>query len=97
MTFNNKQLFLFRTFQPNLICRRQNAYIATQGPTQDTIVDFWRLVWEQRSSVIVMMTKCEERSKVSKQLDCTSQHFLLAAQSIDENLIKSASKRSDWR
>ncbi|XP_076814846.1 receptor-type tyrosine-protein phosphatase F-like isoform X2 [Clavelina lepadiformis] len=44
--------------------RRQNAYIATQGPTRETSHDFWRMVWEQRSSVIVMMTKCEERSKV---------------------------------
>ena len=52
-----------------LFCnRRQNAYIATQGPTRETIPDFWRMVWEQRSSVIVMMTKCEERTKVSDKL-----------------------------
>ncbi|XP_077973840.1 receptor-type tyrosine-protein phosphatase delta-like isoform X3 [Styela clava] len=44
--------------------RRQNAYIATQGPTVDTAGDFWRMVWEQRSSSVVMMTKCEERGKV---------------------------------
>lgn len=45
-------------------CRKQNAYIATQGPTRDTTADFWRMVWEQRSSIVVMMTKCEERCKV---------------------------------
>uniref|UniRef100_H2YZV1 protein-tyrosine-phosphatase n=1 Tax=Ciona savignyi TaxID=51511 RepID=H2YZV1_CIOSA len=44
--------------------RRQNAYIATQGPMRETVSDFWRMVWEQRSSIICMMTKCEERCKV---------------------------------
>ncbi|XP_061414107.1 receptor-type tyrosine-protein phosphatase delta-like isoform X3 [Lethenteron reissneri] len=44
--------------------RRHNAYIASQGPLADTVADFWRMVWEQRSSTIVMMTKLEERSRV---------------------------------
>lgn len=44
--------------------RKQNAYIATQGPLPETIGDFWRMVWEQRSSSIVMMTKLEERTRV---------------------------------
>ena len=50
--------------------RRQNAYIATQGPTRETMSDFWRMVWEQRSAVIVMMTKCEERGKVRTIVWC---------------------------
>ena len=45
--------------------RKQNAYIATQGPLPETIGDFWRMAWEQRSSTIVMMTKLEERTRVS--------------------------------
>lgn len=44
--------------------RKQNAYIATQGPLPETIADFWRMVWEQRSVTIVMMTKLEERNRV---------------------------------
>ncbi|XP_028829964.1 receptor-type tyrosine-protein phosphatase delta isoform X26 [Denticeps clupeoides] len=44
--------------------RKQNAYIATQGPLPETFGDFWRMIWEQRSSNIVMMTKLEERSRV---------------------------------
>ncbi|XP_077440031.1 protein tyrosine phosphatase receptor type Fa isoform X2 [Vanacampus margaritifer] len=44
--------------------RKQNAYIATQGPLPDTLGDFWRLVWEQRTSTIVMMTRLEEKSRV---------------------------------
>ncbi|XP_064238111.1 receptor-type tyrosine-protein phosphatase S isoform X10 [Aotus nancymaae] len=44
--------------------RRQNAYIATQGPLPETFGDFWRMVWEQRSATIVMMTRLEEKSRI---------------------------------
>ncbi|XP_016532732.1 receptor-type tyrosine-protein phosphatase F isoform X9 [Poecilia formosa] len=44
--------------------RKQNAYIATQGPLPETLSDFWRMVWEQRSNTIVMMTRLEEKSRV---------------------------------
>nr|XP_023685338.1 receptor-type tyrosine-protein phosphatase delta-like isoform X28 [Paramormyrops kingsleyae] len=44
--------------------RRQNAYIATQGSLPETFGDFWRMIWEQHSANIVMMTKLEERSRV---------------------------------
>uniref|UniRef100_A0A4W6EA77 Receptor-type tyrosine-protein phosphatase S n=1 Tax=Lates calcarifer TaxID=8187 RepID=A0A4W6EA77_LATCA len=44
--------------------RKQNAYIATQGSLPETFGDFWRMIWEQRSAIIVMMTKLEERSRV---------------------------------
>ncbi|XP_041942597.1 receptor-type tyrosine-protein phosphatase S-like isoform X21 [Alosa sapidissima] len=44
--------------------RRQNAYIATQGPLPETFCDFWRMVWEQHTANIVMMTKLEEKSRV---------------------------------
>ncbi|XP_037643935.1 receptor-type tyrosine-protein phosphatase F isoform X18 [Sebastes umbrosus] len=44
--------------------RKQNAYIATQGPLPETLSDFWRMMWEQRSNTIVMMTRLEEKSRV---------------------------------
>ncbi|XP_076871257.1 LOW QUALITY PROTEIN: receptor-type tyrosine-protein phosphatase F-like [Brachyhypopomus gauderio] len=44
--------------------RKQNAYIGTQGPLPETLSDFWRMVWEQRTSTIVMMTRLEEKSRV---------------------------------
>ncbi|XP_046828016.1 tyrosine-protein phosphatase Lar isoform X12 [Vespa crabro] len=44
--------------------RKQNAYVATQGPLQETFGDFWRMCWELRTSTIVMMTKLEERTRI---------------------------------
>ncbi|XP_048833708.1 receptor-type tyrosine-protein phosphatase C-like isoform X4 [Brienomyrus brachyistius] len=38
-------------------------YIATQEPKNETMVDFWRMVWEQQSSIIVMVTRCEEGNR----------------------------------
>ncbi|XP_053556940.1 receptor-type tyrosine-protein phosphatase alpha [Bombina bombina] len=39
-------------------------FIATQGPLPDTLDDFWRMVWEENSPVIVMLTSLEEQNKV---------------------------------
>ena len=44
--------------------RKQNAYIATQGPLPNTFADFWQMLWECNSSCIVMMTKLEERNRL---------------------------------
>ncbi|XP_058055440.1 tyrosine-protein phosphatase Lar isoform X2 [Anopheles bellator] len=44
--------------------RKHNAYVATQGPLQETFSDFWRMCWELKSSTIVMMTRLEERSRI---------------------------------
>ncbi|XP_026059718.1 receptor-type tyrosine-protein phosphatase S isoform X5 [Carassius auratus] len=44
--------------------RRQGSYIATQGPMPDTFSDFWRMVWEQHTANIIMITKLEEKSRM---------------------------------
>ncbi|EDV29302.1 uncharacterized protein TRIADDRAFT_51484 [Trichoplax adhaerens] len=38
------------------------AFIATQGPLPNTIDDFWRMVWFQNVSLIIMITKVREKN-----------------------------------
>lgn len=38
----------------------EKVYIATQGPTVNTVGDFWKMVWQQHSPIIVMITNIEE-------------------------------------
>lgn len=41
-----------------------NAYIVTQGPTETTVNDFWRMIWQENASCIVMLTKTFDFIKV---------------------------------
>ncbi|XP_030278815.1 tyrosine-protein phosphatase non-receptor type 7 isoform X2 [Sparus aurata] len=39
------------------------SYIATQGPMVHTVGDFWDMVWQERSSIIVMVTRLKENNE----------------------------------
>lgn len=37
-----------------------------QGPLPGTVADFWQMVWQEKTSVIVMLTGLVEQNKVEK-------------------------------
>jgi len=41
-----------------------NRYIATQGPLQSSTEDFWQMVLEEQSTLIVMLTTLVERERI---------------------------------
>jgi len=42
---------------------RNPAYISTQGPLSHTVADFWQMVWEQGSVVLVNLTKLSDSTQ----------------------------------
>ncbi|XP_023404011.1 receptor-type tyrosine-protein phosphatase C isoform X3 [Loxodonta africana] len=55
--------------------KEPRKYIAAQGPRDETVDDFWRMIWEQKATVIVMVTRCEEgnRNKCAEYWPSTEQ------------------------
>ena len=49
--------------------KNHRKFIATQGPKQSTINDFWSMVWEQGSTIIIMLTNIKEKGKVCQMLE----------------------------
>ncbi|XP_010158110.1 PREDICTED: receptor-type tyrosine-protein phosphatase mu-like [Eurypyga helias] len=43
--------------------RSPHFFIAAQGPLPETVVDFWQMVWQEKTSVIVMLTGLVEQNK----------------------------------
>uniref|UniRef100_A0A672R445 Receptor-type tyrosine-protein phosphatase epsilon n=1 Tax=Sinocyclocheilus grahami TaxID=75366 RepID=A0A672R445_SINGR len=61
----SSHLQTFQTLWKSLFCgyREKNKFIAAQGPKPETVGDFWRMVWEQKSATIVMLTNTRERKE----------------------------------
>ncbi|KHJ93260.1 Protein-tyrosine phosphatase [Oesophagostomum dentatum] len=46
-------------------CEKRNAYIATQAPLPSTFADFWEMIWQERSNIIVVITNMVEDGRGS--------------------------------
>ncbi|XP_046565276.1 tyrosine-protein phosphatase non-receptor type 7-like [Haliotis rubra] len=44
--------------------KEKKAFIATQGPMPKTVGDFWRMIWQEETDIIVMLTRLKEGIKV---------------------------------
>uniref|UniRef100_A0A7M4F1C5 protein-tyrosine-phosphatase n=1 Tax=Crocodylus porosus TaxID=8502 RepID=A0A7M4F1C5_CROPO len=56
--FHGPLWFLFQGYH------RPRHYIATQGPMQETVKDFWRMIWQENSASVVMVTNLVEVGRV---------------------------------
>ena len=52
---------------PQIVTRLTASMIVYVGPKDRTLVDFWRLVWQERPVTIVMVTNIKEGNKVKCQ------------------------------
>ena len=47
--------------------QQREAFILTQAPLENTIQDFWRMLWEYEVISVVMISSAKERDMVSSQ------------------------------
>ena len=54
------------------------SLIYVAGPTKETVVKFWQMVWEYQLNTIVMLTRCVEDNKVNTlaTANCTFMVYL---------------------
>ncbi|XP_061182306.1 receptor-type tyrosine-protein phosphatase kappa-like, partial [Saccostrea echinata] len=60
-----KTIYINAVFLPAY--KNRQSFIVTQMPLRETVVDFWRLVYQYRVSTIVLLSEVEENSSDLKQ------------------------------
>ncbi|KAK1802109.1 hypothetical protein P4O66_004450 [Electrophorus voltai] len=54
---------------------QEKVYIATQGPTVNTVGDFWRMIWQEHCPIIVMITNIEEKNEYEGEVRCLRHYW----------------------
>ena len=54
----------FGVYLPTQGYKQRDAYIVTQGPLENTVEDFWRMMWEYQCGCIVMLCQLVEDCQV---------------------------------
>ena len=49
------------------LCTHETIIIDNAGPLPKTVVDFWRLIWQERPPTIVMVTNVKEGTRIKCQ------------------------------
>ncbi|KAK6176980.1 hypothetical protein SNE40_015176 [Patella caerulea] len=75
---------------------KRRYYIATQGPMPATIVDFWKMIWQEKSGKIVMLTNLVENSKIKCSQYWPSEPDTKQMWGNMQVILKDISKRNDY-
>ena len=53
-----------KSFIDGKFIKNISRYIATQGPLATTCIDFWYMIWECESTLVIMLTTIVERGRI---------------------------------
>jgi len=72
---------------PISIGQQKNLFIATQGPKENTIEDFWTMVWDSKSKVIVMLANLIEagKKKCANYWEAKMNKFVVEVKNVEDH------------